>query len=324
MLEWLTMIKLKDLLMEGTYAPSDQAGATWIDNKWYPAHTKSVLERVRYSEYIPLTPSAVEKALGKKIPIRSFHITGPDGIKTMKNVIGKKKSISTFTRTHEDESLAKGRGVQTGMGGIICYVEGNLLGGKYLDFDTVLDKQGRRWVKAFHVFDKDPMIWKNALKRAKLDFYSIDDEMRKIDRHYHDLWMNKGPDDEGRIEYDEYKELTKKDQGPVIAKYVKDYIDLANKTLIKHKKLFKKSLINNDKNKKTAWWNELLVYDTKIIDIFVINRVLDKKSRHYNWQTKEELEKLLSQASGNKPITIGSPAQFRKWFKQRKGQIDKG
>ena len=318
MLEWLAMIKLKDLLMEGTYAPSDQAGATWIDNKWYPAHTKAVLNWVRSTEYIPLTPKAVERALGKKIPIRSFHITGADGIEKMKNVIGKKKSISTFTRTHEDESLAKGRGVQTGMGGIICYVEGNLLGGKYLDFDTVLDKQGRRWVKAFHVFDKDPMIWRNELKRAKLDYDSIDDKMRKIDRKYHDLWIDKG-----EIDYNEYKELAKKEQGPVINKYVKDYIDLANKTLIKHKKLFKKSLINSDKNKSTAWWNELLVYNTKIIDIFVINRVLDKKSRHYKWTTQEELEKLLSQASGNKPITIGSPAQFRKWFKERKGQIDK-
>jgi len=312
------MIKLKDLLMEGTYAPSDQAGATWIDNKWYPAHTKAVLNWVRSTEYIPLTPKAVERALGKKIPIRSFHITGADGIEKMKNVIGKKKSISTFTRTHEDESLAKGRGVQTGMGGIICYVEGNLLGGKYLDFDTVLDKQGRRWVKAFHVFDKDPMIWRNELKRAKLDYDSIDDKMRKIDRKYHDLWIDKG-----EIDYNEYKKLAKKEQGPVINKYVKDYIDLANKTLIKHKKLFKKSLINSDKNKSTAWWNELLVYNTKIIDIFVINRVLDKKSRHYKWTTQEELEKLLSQASGNKPITIGSPAQFRKWFKERKGQIDK-
>ena len=312
------MIKLKDLLMEGTYAPSDQAGATWIDNKWYPAHTKAVLNWVRSTEYIPLTPKAVERALGKKIPVRSFHITGADGIEKMKNVIGKKKSISTFTRTHEDESLAKGRGVQTGMGGIICYVEGNLLGGKYLDFDTVLDKQGRRWVKAFHVFDKDPMIWRNELKRAKLDYDSIDDKMRKIDKKYHDLWIDKG-----EIDYNEYKELAKKEQGPVINKYVKDYIDLANKTLIKHKKLFKKSLINSDKNKSTAWWNELLVYNTKIIDIFVINRVLDKKSRHYKWTTQEELEKLLSQASGNKPITIGSPAQFRKWFKERKGQIDK-
>ena len=321
MLEWLAMIKLKDLLMEGTYAPSDQAGATWIDNKWYPAHTKSVLEWVRYSEYIPLTPSAVEKALGKKIPIRSFHITGPDGIEKMKNVIGKKKSISTFTRTHEDESLAKGRGVQTGMGGIICYVEGNLLGGKYLDFDTVLDKQGRRWVKAFHVFDKDPMIWRNELKRAKLDFDSIDDKMRKIDRKYHDLWIDKG-----EIDYNEYKELAKKEQGPLIAKMIKDYIDLANKALRGYKKKFIDNLISPPQKRRIGWWNEILVYDVKIVDMFVLKRVLPTSgpglpATYEAGKTFKELEKLASAASASDPITVGTPAQYRKWFTARKGKI---
>ena len=94
---------------------------------------------------------------------------------------------------------------------------------------------------------------------------------------------------------------------------------MANKTLIKNKKLFKKSLINSKHNKRTAWWNELLVYDTKIIDMFVMQRVLDNSAL-----AKVEIEKLLSTASGNKPITIGSPAQFRKWFKERKGKIHKG
>ena len=37
-----------------------------------------------------------------------------------------------------------------------------------------------------------------------------------------------------------------------------------------------------------------------------------------------ELEKLLSQASGNKPISIGTPAKFRKWFTARKGRIHTG
>ena len=162
------MIKLKDLLMESTYAPSKQAGPSWIDNEWYPAHTKSVLNYVRRKEYIPLTPAVVEKALGKKIPVKSFHITGPDGIRQLKYVLNRKKTISTFTATHEDESLAKGRGVQTGMGGIICFVEGHLLAKRSMDFDTTPDKQGRRWVKAWHVFDKDSMIWTNALKKAYL------------------------------------------------------------------------------------------------------------------------------------------------------------
>ena len=308
------MIKLKDLLMESTYAPSKQAGPSWIDNEWYPAHTKSVLNYVRRGEYIPLTPATVEKALGKKIPIKSFHITGPDGIRQLKYVLNKKKTISTFTATHEDESLAKGRGVQTGMGGIICFVEGHLLAKKSMDFDTTPDKQGRRWVSAFHVFDGKPGLWYNALEKSKLDYNSIDWKMTDITKEYERLWI-----EDGAIEYDEYKALVKKAQGPVINKYVKDYIDLANKTLMKHKDLFKKSLINSRHNKRTAWWNEILVYNTKIIDMFVMQRVLDNSPL-----AKVEIEKLLSTASGDKPITIGSPAQFRKWFKERKGKIHKG
>ena len=299
--------------MEGTYAPSQQAGPSWIDNEWYPAHTKSVLNWVRQRDMIPLTPSVVEKALGQKIPVRSFHITGPDGIRQLKNVLNRKKTISTFTATHESESLAKGRGVQTGMGGIICYVEGHLLAKRSMDFDTAPDKQGRRWVDAFHVFDGKREIWYNALKRSKIDFDSIDDEMSAIEKEYHRLWL-----EDDAIEYNEYKALVKKEQGPVINKFVKDYIDVANKTLLKNKKIFKKSLINSKHNKRTAWWNELLVYDTKIIDMFVMQRVLDN-----NTLAKVEIEKLLSTASGNKPITIGTPAKFRKWFTERKGKIHK-
>ena len=312
------MIKLKDLLMEGTYAPSDQAGATWIDNKWYPAHTKAVLNWVRQKDVIPLTPSVVEKALGRKIPVKSFHITGPDGIRQLKYVLNRKKTISTFTATHEDESLAKGRGVQTGMGGIICYVEGHLLAKKSMDFDTVPDKQGRRWVSAYQVFDGKPTIWYNALDRANLDYDSVDRKISDIEREYHDRWMDLPSSDPNHLEYNEYKEQAKKAVGPVVAKYVKDYIDVANKTLLKNKKLFKKSLIDSKHNKRTSWWNELLVYDTKIIDMFVMQRVLDK-----NTLAKVEIEKLLSTASGNKPITIGTPVQFRKWFTERKGKIHK-
>jgi len=301
------LIKLKDLLTEA------QVGPSWIDGEWYPAHTKSVLNWVRRKEYIPLTPSVVEKALGKKIPVKSFHITGPDGIRQLKNVLGRKKSISTFTQTHESEALAKGRSVQTGMGGIICYVEGHLLAQRSMDFDTTPDKQGRRWVSSFHVFDKDKMIWTNALKASKVDFDSIDGKMGKIERDYKDKWI------EGDIKYDEYKAKVKEEQGPLVAKYIKDFINVANKTLIKNKKIFKKSLIDSDVNKKSAWWNEIVVYDTKIIDMFVMQRVLDNSPL-----AKLEIEKLLSTASGNKPITIGAPAQFRKWFKERKGKIHKG
>ena len=100
-------------------------------------------------------------------------------------------------------------------------------------------------------------------------------KITKIEREYHDRWMDLPSDDPNHLEYNEYKEQAKKAVGPVVAKYVKDFIDVANKTIIKNKKIFKKSLINSKHNKRTAWWNELLVYDTKIIDMFVMQRVLD-------------------------------------------------
>ena len=93
------MIKLKNLLRESK-------GPVWIDNKWFPAHTKAAMDWIRRGHHIPLTPKTIEKAVGKKIPIKSFHITGPDGIRQIKNVLNRKKTISTFTATHEDESLA--------------------------------------------------------------------------------------------------------------------------------------------------------------------------------------------------------------------------
>ena len=295
------MIKLKDLLTE------KQVGPSWIDGKWYPAHTKSVLNYVRRKEYIPLTPAVVEKALGKKIPVKSFHITGPDGIRQLKNVLGRKKSISTFTATHEDESLAKGRGVQTGMGGVICYVEGHLLAKRSMDFDTTPDKQGRRWVSAFHVFDGKPEIWAKALKASKVDFDSIDGKLSNIERDYKDKWI------EGDIKYDDYKAKVKEEQGPLVAKYVKDFIDVANKTLLKHKKLFKKSLIDSDHNKRTAWWNEILVYNTKIIDVFILDRLMGKNA----WKITGELKKLVPESKW----TVGNPAKYRKWFTERDGKI---
>ena len=145
--------------------------------------------------------------------------------------------------------------------------------------------------------------------------------MTKIERIYHDRWMNLDYDDPEFLEYEDYKAAVKKDIGPLVAKMIKDYIDVANKTLIKHKKLFKKSLIDSDVNKKTAWWNEILVYNTKIIDFFVMERLMRTDN---GWRIQSDIEKLASVASASNPITIGTPAQFRKWFKERNGKIHKG
>ena len=76
----------------------------------------------------------------------------------MKDILGKKKSISTFNAANKSSQLApKGRGIQTGSGGVIFHVSGLLLAQKGMDFDTVPDLKGRRWVKGFDIFGDDTL-----------------------------------------------------------------------------------------------------------------------------------------------------------------------
>ena len=93
------MIKLKELLMED-----------WLTHKgkeqWFPAHTRTTLQLIRNMDMLALYPKQMEAMFGKQ-PISSFHVTNPDHIKTIGKVIGKKKSISTFTRANNDSPLAR-------------------------------------------------------------------------------------------------------------------------------------------------------------------------------------------------------------------------
>jgi len=55
----------------------------------------------------------------------------------------------------------------------------------------------------------------------------------------------------------------------------------------------------------------------------VLNRVIGDPKKNIMNHTRAEIEKLASQAKGSNPITIGTPAQYRKWFTKRKGKIVK-
>ena len=129
------MIKLKELLNESSYV-----GELKYD-KWYPAHTRGALKWTLTQDYVPLYPKQIERLFGK-VPINSFHVTSPQNLSTIKDIIGKKKSISTFTQAGKGSNVAKGRGVQTGSGGVIFHVKGTLLARRVMDFSTVPDKGG--------------------------------------------------------------------------------------------------------------------------------------------------------------------------------------
>ena len=113
-------------------------------------------------------------------------------------------------------------------------------------------------------------------------------------------------------DYDAYNAAIKKELGVHAAKQIKKYIDTTNKLLKKYKDDVIKSIAKPSK-KTTAWWNEILIYNVKVKDVFVLKEVWDEIEESH----KKELLKYVPK---NK-ITIGSPAQFRKWYNERDGEI---
>ena len=302
------MIKLKDLLHESAYLGR-------LKDEWYPAHTRDALSWTLNNEYVPLYPKQVESLFGK-VPVNAFHVTDPHNIASVANVLGKKKSISTFTKANKSSQLAKGRGVQTGSGGVIFYIDGLLLGRRWQDFDTVPDRTGRRWVLGRHIFDGDSMIVKSAVEKAKLHDYES----------WRDL-ENEISDKHEMSDYDSYKDYNaaiKKELGPLAAKQIKKYIDVTNK-LLKDKKDIVQGSLRQKGTENSSWWNEILVYNTKVIDCFVLKRVYDdyyfQKDSGYGKDTKESYKKELLKIVPESKVTVGTPAQFRKCYTSREGEI---
>ena len=293
----------------------------WLTHKgktlWYPAHTRTTMQQISSFNMIALYPKQLESLFGKQ-PISSFHVTSPEHLRTVNNILGKKKSISTFTRANNDSPLAKGRGIQTGSGGIIFYVRGDLLATQYMDFDSVPDKTGRRWMEG-HYITGDRSMWNSAVKasgwpekydKLKGDMYDYEEDLRN-------QWM----EDDDKMPWNEIEKKLKKATGPMVNKFIKNYFDWQNKYIQKNKELFKKRL-RSIENKPSAWWNEILIYNTKIIDAFVLSRV----TRDNNWEFydgkpgryQEDLYKYVPKSK----VTIGTPAKFRQWFGKREGIID--
>ncbi len=301
------MVKLKDLINE-IYAMTPMK-----HDEWYPAHTRDALQWTLTQNYVPLYPKQIENLFGK-IPVNAFHSTSPHNIESVSKILGKKKSISTFTKANKSSGLAKGRGVQTGSGGVVFYVEGLLLGRKAEDFDTVPDRTGRRWVQGYHIFGGNDVVRK-AIRKAKLPDYG---EWRDIEQEIVDE-VEDDPKNKD-LRFTQQTEIIKKKLGPIVQKHIKKYIDTTNALLKKHKDKVQDNMRTKNKE-NSSYWNEILIYNTKVIDCFVLKRVWDDYYfKNDSRDTKSYKSELLKIVPENK-VTVGTPAQFRKWYTTREGEI---
>ena len=298
------MIKLKDILLEAQVA-----------------HTEKSMQWV-YHDYIPMTPKVMKQIMGDT-PVTTFHNLNWFAVKKqLPKVIGKKKSISTYT-TDTEGHLLKGGGVQTG-GGVVLEVEGKVLVAGTEDLASVPDESGRRWIA--------PSVLGKILGMSQFQgggggiyyrkhLYNMDKKLEDILYKYKTslLVMPSDPPDVKK----RFPPYTNKQK----ANLIKRYIDASNKFLLKMKKTIKKSFENNINNPRITkfmskyGYNELLVYDVKVKDAYiVIDLVGDPNDFETTDKAINDIKKDLKPYVKGK-IYTGFADGVKKFVKQRGGKV---
>ena len=247
------MIKLKDILLEAKVA-----------------HTQKSLQWV-YHGYVAMTPKVIKEIMGD-VPITTFHNLNPDAVKKqLPKVLGKKKSISTYT-TDTEGHLLSGGGVQTS-GGVVLEVEGKVLVAGTEDLASVPDEAGRRWLSPGtlgKIVGMKEFKGEAGNQKFKKEIYKIDKKLEDMLFKYKTslLVMPTDPPD--------VKKRFPLFTGKQKAELIKRWIDASNKFLLKNKKKIKKSFEDNVNNPKITkfmssyGYNELLVYDVKVKDAYIV------------------------------------------------------
>ena len=295
------MIKLKDILLEAKVA-----------------HTQKSLQWV-YHSYIAMTPKVIKQIMGD-VPITTFHNLNPEAVKKqLPKVIGKKKSISTFTADTEG-NLAKGSGVQTS-GGVVLEVEGKVLVAGTEDLGSVPDESGRRWLSSDilgKIVGMPQFKGEGGSQKFKKELFKIDKKLDDMLYRYKTslLVIPSDPPD--------VKKRFPLFTGKQKAELIKRWIDASNKFLLKNKKKIKKSFEDNVNNPKITkfmskyGYNELLVYDVKVKDAYIVLDIIGDPNDY------DATEKALKQVKKDlKPFVKGKIyqgfADGVKMFVRRRG-----
>ncbi len=297
------MIKLKDLLFEKV------------------AHSKKSLEWVSL-DYIPMSPKVMKQIMGDT-PITVFHNLNPDAIKNkLSKVIGKKKSISSYT-TDTEGHLSSGGGVQTS-GGVVLEVEGKVLVAGTEDLASVPDEAGRRWIA--------PSVLGKILGMSQFEgggggiyyrkhLYNMDKKLEDILFKYKTSLLIAPTD--SKEDTDRFPPYTGKQKADLI----KRWINASNKFLLKMKKTIKKSFENNINNPRITkfmskyGYNELLVYDVQVKDAYIVlDYVGDPMDFEATEKTIKEIQKDLKPFVKGK-IYQGFADGVKKFIKQRGGKV---
>ena len=203
------------------------------------------------NDMVPLSLPIV-KQLVETRRTTAMHITDADNLPKLVSLEGKSKSISAFNRTaNRDIGPATGKGMWT-KGGILVLLSGIVLAESVHDLWSKPDEGGRRWVNPGNAFYKE-FSEENQIIDFAPQLKPLKEKWEKFTSSYNQIHQTQ-PD------------LTKEEKNY----FIKTYIDVAYKLMLKNKKSFQDKYINSNYLSSRANWNELVISKIKVEKIAVI------------------------------------------------------
>jgi len=245
-----------------------------------PAWTESLstmlfdLPRTGFKDLkLPLSPSIMKRIWPKSVRSKAFHLTDFDGVKKLKGMQGKKRSISAFYNI-DDYMISSGIKTE---GGYVVELEGDVLAASPDDISSQPDKSGRRWITFSSIMNPstaaDPGLGgKTKLKGIETDLQNLLVEI---------LGKNgKGPyrASDTNVIAKAWSYLGKVTGGKEKSVIIKDYIDGMEKIMKKHSKSLgsiltdytkKRTLEPDPDSGDVAMWDELVINNFTIKKVHV-------------------------------------------------------
>ena len=245
--------------------------------KFQSVHTKSTFDSTFggwYTKWVPLSTKKIQSIIGNE-RVSVFHVGNAEyerDVTQVQRIVGKKGTLSTFTSVDKGEKLAKGQGIQSG-GGIIYQIEGTLLVASTRDMQSHPDKTGRRWIDPYWLAGdtigrKMRKEIQSGTEKLKID----ENSWAKIERELEPKVRKETGYGDTHYDRDKYEAELKKQLGPYKRKWIKKYIDMCYSIIDKYKKQIKKHILSQKDKKSQHGWNEILVNQIKIKDVFLLKR----------------------------------------------------
>ena len=226
---------------------------------------------------IPLSSPIFKRIWPETIRSKVFHLTDFDGVKKLKGMQGKKRSISAF---YNIDDYIISDGIKT-EGGYIVELEGDVLAASPDDISSQPDKSGRRWITVSSLMNPSTAADPGLGGSSKLK--GIDKDLEKL---LIDIIVKYDDDPSDSSSYKptqselsfDWAYLGKSIGGKQKSLIIKDYIDGMEKIMKKHSKSLRSVLTDYTKKRTlepdpdsgdTAMWDELVVNNFTIQKIHV-------------------------------------------------------